>query len=108
MPEPVIRRRFWKSLVNFDRLYRPVTTSWRLYGGDCMNRRADHDIARALRDGDALDRAIVAARRRVIRQHRLLRVPLAIWRDGQVVEVASESIELPAEVASTETSQRER
>lgn len=31
VPEEVIRRRFWKSLVNFDRLYRPVATTWRLY-----------------------------------------------------------------------------
>ena len=73
-----------------------------------MNRREAHDTERAVRDGDALDRAIVAARRRVIRQHRLLRVPLAIWRDGQVVEVASESVELPGEVPGTETPERER
>lgn len=31
VPESVIRRRFWRSLVNFDRLYRPTATSWRLY-----------------------------------------------------------------------------
>ncbi|MDQ3045894.1 MAG: zeta toxin family protein [Chloroflexota bacterium] len=31
VPDEVIRRRFWKSLVNFDRLYRPVATSWRLF-----------------------------------------------------------------------------
>jgi hypothetical protein len=73
-----------------------------------MNRRAEHDTERAVRDGDVLDRAIVAARRRVIQQHRLLRVPLAIWRDGQVVEVESESVELPAEVPGTETPERER
>ena len=73
-----------------------------------MNRSREHDTERAVRDGDALDRAMVAARRRVIRQHRLLRVPLAIWRDGQVVEVAPESVELPAEVPGTETPRRER
>lgn len=33
LPEPVIRRRFRKSLVNFDRLYRPIATTWRLYDG---------------------------------------------------------------------------
>lgn len=37
--EPVIRRRFWKSLVNFDRLYRPVTTTWRLYDGSALGGR---------------------------------------------------------------------
>lgn len=39
VPEPVIRRRFWKSLVNFDRLYRPVTTTWRLYDGSALGGR---------------------------------------------------------------------
>jgi predicted ABC-type ATPase len=33
VPEPVIRRRFGKSLINFDRLYRPAATTWRLYDG---------------------------------------------------------------------------
>lgn len=36
VPEPVIRRRFWKSLVNFDRLYRPIATTWRLYDGGVL------------------------------------------------------------------------
>ena len=36
VPEPVIRRRFRKSLLNFDRLYRPVTTTWRLYDGSAI------------------------------------------------------------------------
>ena len=36
VPEPVIRRRFWKSLVNFDRLYRPISTTWRLYDGSFL------------------------------------------------------------------------
>jgi hypothetical protein len=71
-----------------------------------MNRRTEHDTGRAVRDGDALDRAIVAARGRVIRQHRLLRVPLAIWRDGQVVEVASESVELPADAGDAKADER--
>ena len=39
VPEPVIRRRFWKSLVNFDRVYRPITTTWRLYDGSSLAGR---------------------------------------------------------------------
>jgi predicted ABC-type ATPase len=39
VPEPVIRRRFWKSLVNFDRLYRPVSTTWRLYDASALGGR---------------------------------------------------------------------
>lgn len=67
-----------------------------------MSRRTTEEIARALRDGDALDRAMVAARRRVILEHRLLGVPLVIWRDGQVVEVPADSVELPGEDPDTE------
>ena len=59
-----------------------------------MIRRAIGVYA-ALRDGEALDRAIVASHRRVILRHRQSGVPLAIWREGQVVEVAAESVELP-------------
>lgn len=39
VPEPVLRRRFWRSLVNFDRLYRPVTRTWRLYDGSGLGGR---------------------------------------------------------------------
>lgn len=63
-----------------------------------MNRRAARATERAIRDGDALDRAIIAARRRVILRHRQLGVPLVIWRDGNVVEVAPENVELPADI----------
>jgi hypothetical protein len=63
-----------------------------------MSRRPSRDIENILRDGTAIDRAIVAAHRRVILRHRQLGVPLVIWRDGQVVEVPPESVELPADV----------
>ncbi|MBI2402195.1 MAG: zeta toxin family protein [Gemmatimonadetes bacterium] len=39
VPEPVIRRRFGKSLVNFDRLYRPGASTWRLYDGSFVGGR---------------------------------------------------------------------
>jgi predicted ABC-type ATPase len=39
VPEQVIRRRFWSSLVNFDRIYRPIATSWRLYDGSVLGGR---------------------------------------------------------------------
>ena len=38
-PERVIRRRFEKSLVNFDRPYRPAATAWRLYDGSVIGRQ---------------------------------------------------------------------
>ena len=62
-----------------------------------MSRDPLRDIERTIRDGAAIDRAIVAAHRRVILRHRQLGVPLVIWRDGQVVEVSPESIDLPVD-----------
>ena len=55
------------------------------------------DPERILRDGEALERAIVAAQRRVVLRHRQLGIPIAIWRDGKVVELPAESVELPGE-----------
>ncbi|QDV09746.1 Zeta toxin [Planctomycetes bacterium Poly30] len=31
IPEPVIRRRYWRSLVNFETLYRPLCDAWTVY-----------------------------------------------------------------------------
>jgi hypothetical protein len=60
-----------------------------------MNPPAAQNVESILRDGNAIDRAIVATHRRVILRHRQLSIPLAIWRDGKVIEVAPESVELP-------------
>lgn len=37
--ESVVRRRFWKSLINFDRFYRPLAATWRLYDGSAPGVR---------------------------------------------------------------------
>jgi len=46
-----------------------------------------------LREG--VDRAVVLARRQVIERHRLLRVPLAVWRGGRVVLLDPHDVPLP-------------
>jgi hypothetical protein len=71
-----------------------------------MSRRPSRDIENILRDGTAIDRAIVAAHRRVIQRHRQLGVPLVIWRDGQVVEVPLESVDLPDDVGDAKVDER--
>ncbi|MDP2744137.1 MAG: hypothetical protein Q8P00_03610 [Dehalococcoidia bacterium] len=68
-----------------------------------MNQRPSRDIESIIRDGTAIDRAIVAARRRVILRHRQLGVPLVIWREGLVVEVPPESVELPTDTGGAGT-----
>ena len=71
-----------------------------------MSRRPSREVERIIRDGAAIDRAIVAARRRVIQRHRQLGVPLAIWSGGQVVEVPPESVELPADAGGAKADER--
>ena len=39
VPEGVIRRRFWRSLVNFDAVCRPIATVWRMYDGSVVGER---------------------------------------------------------------------
>lgn len=60
-----------------------------------MSHRPRRDIGRIIREGTAIDRAMVAAQRRVILRHRQLGIPLVLWRDGQVVEVDPETVDLP-------------
>jgi hypothetical protein len=60
-----------------------------------MSHQRSKDIASIIEEGSAIDRAIVAARRRVIRHHRQVGVPHVIWRDGKVVEVPPDSVDLP-------------
>jgi hypothetical protein len=60
-----------------------------------MTRRADKDIESIILDGDIPDRAMVATQRAVILEHRLRGLPLVLWRDGKVVEVPADSVELP-------------
>jgi hypothetical protein len=65
--------------------------------GGCMSRRSSDEIVSSVPGGTAIDRAIVASRRRVIQRHRLLAVPFAIWRGGHVVELSPESADLPGD-----------
>jgi hypothetical protein len=61
-----------------------------------MKQRTTEEIARTLRDGDAIDRAFAAAYRDTVLRHRQLGAPLVGWVDGRVVEVSADDVELPA------------
>jgi hypothetical protein len=71
-----------------------------------MIRRRSRDIESIVRDGTAFDRAFVPARRRVIRRHWQVGVPLATGRGGRVVEVPRESVERPAGAGVPEADER--
>ncbi len=56
-----------------------------------MTKRPRKDIGAIVRDGTAIDRAFEAARRRVVREHLPLGIPLAVWQDGRVVVIPPEA-----------------
>ena len=59
--------------------------------------RVEKDISQIVAEGDALDRAMEAAQREAVRRHRLLGIPVVVWRDGRVAVVAADEIRLPDE-----------
>lgn len=62
-----------------------------------MSQAKTSDVAARVRDGERLDRAILAARRRVLRFHRQAGIPLVIRQGSEMVEVAPDAIDLPDE-----------
>lgn len=62
-----------------------------------MNDSNPGSVADRLRDGERLDRAILAARRRVLRLHRQAGVPLVVREGDRIVEVSPDDIHLPEE-----------
>lgn len=62
-----------------------------------MKRSTDRDIESLIVKSDIPDRAMVATQRGVILEHRLRGLPLVLWRDGKVVEVPADEVELPEE-----------
>lgn len=55
------------------------------------NRRPDP--ADVLRDDTAVAASLRAALAETVRRHRLYGVPLVVWRDGRVQEVAPETVD---------------
>lgn len=62
-----------------------------------MTRPTDRNIERLLVETNLPERAMVATQRAVILEHRLRGLPLVLWRDGKVVEVPADEVELPEE-----------
>jgi predicted ABC-type ATPase len=111
--EPVIRRRYVRSIDNFLNVYSRLADWWEIHdnsmgtpvlvaSGAKEGRTAVADAAKwaAIQDmreeakakslyGEALRIAVAEA----IEEHRRMRRPIAIWRDGKVVKIPPEEIE---------------
>ncbi len=105
VPEQTIRRRYRSGLRNFFALYRPLTTTWRMYDNSTMplsgnvsgrrlkmNARQGSRVGRIFADGRQIDDALRSAVREVIRKHRKHNAPVVIWRDGRTAWVAARDL----------------
>jgi len=62
-----------------------------------MEETAKKDIGKLLDDREGMDRALARAVRQAVLQHKRAGNPVAIWRDGKVVWVNPDEIELSDE-----------
>jgi hypothetical protein len=62
-----------------------------------MSEDNGKDLAERLRDSARAQQAIDAAVREAVRTHKLLGRPIVTMRDGQIVWIPPEEIELPGE-----------
>jgi hypothetical protein len=53
------------------------------------------DIDAVFAEGVEIDRALQGAVREAIRRHKLLGNPIATWRDGEVVWIEPDEIDIP-------------
>jgi hypothetical protein len=58
-----------------------------------MTQDEPKDIEAIFRDGTLIDRAMQAATREAIRQHKQAGLPMIVWRDGQTVLISPEQLE---------------
>ncbi|MBI2298026.1 MAG: hypothetical protein HYU66_03585 [Armatimonadetes bacterium] len=65
-----------------------------------MLRQGPEEPSRSQRpafDGPAIDRAARRGVRKALLRHKLLGEPIVVWRDGKVVTIPAEEIEVPEE-----------
>ncbi|WP_165246314.1 AAA family ATPase [Paludisphaera soli] len=98
VPEEVVRRRHAAGLRNLEELYRPLAASWRVYDNarPAGRRflRGGGDVGPAFREVSLVDAAVDEAARGAARLHKSLGLPLAAWRDGRVVHIPAETVDL--------------
>jgi len=62
-----------------------------------MQAKDKKDIGKLLADSDGVTRALTRAVRQALLQHKRAGNPVATWRDGKVVWIAPEEIEVSEE-----------
>ncbi len=62
-----------------------------------MQEKVKKDIGKLFKDREGMDRALAEAVRQALLQHKRMGNPVATWRDGKVVWIAPEDIDVSEE-----------
>ena len=62
-----------------------------------MNTNGKISVAERMSDGKGMAKAMGEAIREAVREHKLLGFPIVVWKDGKVVWIPPEEIELTDE-----------
>jgi hypothetical protein len=62
-----------------------------------MPKTVKKDIWELFNDSDGMDRALAKAVREALLQHKRMGNPIVVWRDGKIVWLSPEEIEIPEE-----------
>ena len=65
-----------------------------------VNPETQRSIEEIFSDGRPVDSALAEAAREALLLHKRLGLPIAVWRDGAVVWVTAEEIEVPDDAAA--------
>ncbi|MGH7856443.1 MAG: hypothetical protein ACREQY_03865 [Candidatus Binatia bacterium] len=65
-----------------------------------MKRKRRPSIDEIMEDGILVDDALRRAAREALLRHKRAGVPIAVWRNGKVVEIPAAQIKVPAEPSS--------
>lgn len=66
-----------------------------------MSEREPKDVRQIMLDGTAVQRALRESRLRMLDRHKRLGNPIVVWKDGQVVWIPAEDIQIPDAEAET-------
>jgi len=62
-----------------------------------MKTNGKINVSERMRDSEGMTRAIEEAIQETLREHKLLGYPIVVWKDGKVVWIPPEEIELKDE-----------
>jgi isoaspartyl peptidase/L-asparaginase-like protein (Ntn-hydrolase superfamily) len=70
--------------------------------GEIVKNKGKITVVDRMKDSEAMTRAMGEAIQENLREHKLLGQPIVVWKDGRVVWIPAEEIELPPDKPSSD------